>query len=139
MTPEIVEFPFAKFIVHEHFIVGEPAYGVNMGLEELRVAGAQLIPRFEGRPWGYIGNRVNFNSVDPTVYANLKAQAPNFTAMAIVAHAPSTARVAALESVLIRSADLEFGLFDDLEHAQEWMLKVLGTSRLDSSRHPHRS
>ncbi len=128
MNPELYDFPFAQFKVYPHYIVGEPVFGANMGLEETHIAREQLVPLFEGRPWGYIGNRVNLNSVDPMVYASLKEKASNFTAMAIVAYAPSTARVAALEEALIRAAKVEFGLFGDLASAEQWMLEILGVS-----------
>lgn len=121
MFKETFEFPFGKFYAHETHIVGEPNYGVNLGIPEARIVINTVASRYT-KPWGYIGNRLNGNSVDPFVYIFAREEAPLFHTMAIVAHTKATMLVASIEEVCIRSAKLQFGIFVDLDVANQWVV-----------------
>lgn len=120
MKPETFEFPFGSFYAYERYIVGEPAHGVDIGKPEARMVLDQIAVRYS-KPWGYVGNRIHGNSVDPFVYLFAKKESPLFHSMAIVAHSMSMVKIASFEESFVRSAKLEFGVFFDVDIATQWI------------------
>lgn len=121
---ERIELPFGTFDIYERYVVGEPAFGVNMGIDEASLVLDRVASRFN-RPWGYIGNRINGNSVDPFAYHFVKKTCDQFQAIAIIAGTNATRQVAMLERHFAERENLSFAIFWDLEVAKRWLMLEL--------------
>lgn len=124
---ERIELPFGKFDIYERYVVGEPDFGVNMGIEEASIILDRVASRFN-RPWGYIGNRINANSVDPFAYHFAKKTCDQFQAIAIIAGTSATRQVAMLERHFAERENISFSIFEDLEVAKRWLMLELTNS-----------
>ena len=128
MEPKTHILPFGKYTAYENYIIGEPNEFVNMGIEEACVVVDQIAYKYKGN-WGYIGNRVNRNSVDPMVYLFAKREYPNFYAMAVVTYSQHAEEFVFIEKSVADFVNLNFESFRKLNASIAWMKEKLNTNK----------
>lgn len=121
MNTTETHFDFGKVKIQDDIVVAEMKEGVtidiNYTIELLQFCKNQ----FKEKTYGYISNRVNSYSVNPTVYL-YTAKNSNVRAIAIVSADPIHRKNAAIERQFFQ---YPFEVFATLEEATAWIDKVL--------------
>ncbi|MDA0346837.1 MAG: hypothetical protein O3C43_04850 [Verrucomicrobia bacterium] len=125
---ETYELDFGTFKKFDRYILGIPNKYSNLGIPEARkvhrIIGSQFTQNY-----GYIGDRINHHSVDPTVYLYVGKESPLLKSVAIIVYSESSRTIAELEEQAANTVAFNFGIFDDLESAVAWTLS--GLDKLD--------
>ncbi len=117
---------FGTFDIYDNYILGVPNQDANMGIDEARKIIDAVGYHFTG-PFGYIGNRKNYNSVDPMAYLFAVREVPHFRVMGVVNYSALGERFLEIERVVAESADLKFNTFSKLGEAVTWVNDRLRT------------
>ncbi len=112
------DLEMGKVIFYENYLVIEVAEGICFGYEKAKELSILTNLHFENRPFGYISNRINSYSIEPTDYMRIKDVFPNLKAFAAVVY-----NRVQQTSVNIENMFLQNGIttFQDLETAQTWI------------------
>lgn len=124
MEKDIVNLPFGTFRVYPDFVVGEPEANVEMGIEKAKEVASRTLHNFD-KPFGYIGNRINVNSLDPMAYLFVTREYPLFKVMAVVSYSSIGSRFLETERLIAEHVDLHFETFRDLPSAKAWVTATL--------------
>ena len=84
---------------------------------------------FKDKPFGYISNRVNSYSVDPTIYLDTSGKFAKMKAMAVVTQRKMQRLNVQLERQFFK-AELE--VFESIEEGKAWIEKVLNYTKSNS-------
>jgi hypothetical protein len=125
---ETYELDFGTFKKFDRFILGLPDKYSNMGIPEAREVNRIIGSQFT-QNYGYIGDRQNNHSVDPTLYLYAGKENPFLKPVALVVYSKSSRSIAELEEQAANAVGFSFGIFDDLESAVSWTLS--GLDKLD--------
>ena len=128
---DFLKLPFGKFEVYENYIIGEPNAKQDMGISEAESLADQTAYHYN-QPFGYIGNRINQNSVDPMAYLLVTRKVPLVRVMAVVSYSSVGDRFLDIERKVAEHAQLRFEVFDRLRTAKEWMDQTLKSVRSPS-------
>ena len=112
---------FASIQVFEDFIIAEMFEGINFDNSVNEVLLDIFQMHFPDRPFGYISNRVNSYSVDPTVYMRTAGN-KNLVAIAVVATDEIKKLNANVEKLFFNR---EFEYFEDLTTAKDWIARII--------------
>ena len=118
-TVKAYDLEFGIFKQYDRYILGTPHKYANMGIPEAREIN-RVIGQQYTKPYGYIGNRVNIHSVDPTLYLYANKENPLLISVAIVVYSEASRKIAELEKQAADASGMKFGIFDDLDSAIEW-------------------
>ena len=129
---ETFELEFGTFKKYERYILGLPKADSNMGIPEAREIN-RLIGTQYTENYGYIGDRINANSSDPTVYLLANKENPLLKSIALVVYSEPSRKVAELEQQAAQTSGLNFGIFNDVDSAVEWTLSELDKLERDDS------
>ena len=113
--------PFGNFTIHDRYMVGEFAEGVNFELPMLDTLSSIAQEHFTA-PFGYIANRIHSYSIDPRIYKRLD-QVPLLRAMAIVTYRTATWQALQVERGFMPK--MPVGIFFDLTAALNWIESIL--------------
>ena len=117
---------FGTFDIYDNVIVGVPNRDVNMGIEEARKIIVAIGHHFKG-PFGYVGHRKNFNSVDPMAYLFAVQEVPDFRVMGVVNYSGVGERFLEIERAVAEAAALKFNTFSKFGEAVAWVKSTLRT------------
>lgn len=109
---------FGKFEIFERFMVGTLPVQIDRSRSEFTDYVVELCHRCYSEPFGYVGNRVNLNASDPSIYVSLRKLIPLWSSFALVSYSEGTSKFFYLESMALR--DFPNELFYDLENAMHW-------------------
>ncbi len=124
---EMREFDFGTLTIRDHYIIGEMAEGADVDMAEtrevLRVAGEV----FHGEPWAYISHRTRAFSYNPANHRKIDPLETNLVAFAVVITDMRQEAFASIEQAAAEGI-YEFGIFFELETAENWVKSMLEKS-----------
>jgi len=121
MNTDKITLNFGTVTVHDQLLIAEMNEGIVFDIpdnEQLLSLGSNI---FGDKPYGYISNRVNSYSINPTVYLQT-AQRSNIKAIAVVGSSESKIASTAVEKQFFK---LPFEVFTTLEEARAWLQTTL--------------
>lgn len=129
MLRKDITLDFGNFKVFENYILGTINNGVVFDAE-CKTAFAKLSDTyFKGRYFGYISNRVNSYSVDPTIYLDNSEEFAQLKAMAVVTNGYLQESNVNLERQFFKA---EMKAFHSIEEASLWIDKKITYSKSKS-------
>ncbi|MFD0861398.1 STAS/SEC14 domain-containing protein [Sungkyunkwania multivorans] len=120
---------FGKIKVFDDYIIAEIFEGINLDTALNEILLDICSAHFPKRPFGYISNRVNSYSVDPTVY-KYTAKNSNLVAIAVVASGELKKLSANIEKLFF---DREFEYFEEIDEAKEWIEHIIKSEKAHSN------
>ena len=121
MNKKEINFNFGKVKIQNHIVIAEMKEGItfdsNYNNEFLKFCKEH----YKEKNYGYISNRVNSYSVNPTVYLDT-AKKSNIRAIAVVSSNPINQGNVSIERQFFEHP---FEVFNTLEQAIKWMTEVL--------------
>ena len=118
-----LDLDFGTIKIYEQLLVSELNEGILFNVEnnrKLLLLGREV---FQGRPYGYISNRLNSYAVDPMVYRE-SAEHPELKAIAVVSSNDFTRKSAMVEQSFYNDKNL-FRIFSSYEAAEKWIRTTL--------------
>ena len=107
------EFDFGKVYFYHNFLITEIAEGVNfdhpMALQIAEVANNV----YENRPYGYIANRINSFSVQPSDYQKVKGDFVNLKVFCVVAYNDFQKKSIEVEQIFYHDTIYTFNSLDE--------------------------
>ena len=116
LKTEVTDFGVYDF--YQYFVVGEWTVD-HATAEQVEILRILFDEFFQGKPYGYIGNRVNPHSVDVAEVRTVLQQAKNLKNVAYVIYSTVAQNVANVEKTFYDSHQLH--VYSDLGKAIEWM------------------
>lgn len=113
-----IELDFGIFKIYKDFSVGEWTDN-HVSPEQVIILIDLFDSEFEGRPYGYVANRINPHSIDVTGVARIGGSESNLKRIAFVSYTTTGRSIAYLEKGYYKKHDVE--VFASLEKAIEWM------------------
>ncbi len=109
---------FGVYDFYDNFVVGEwtEDHATAEQVDALRMCFDDF---FGGKPYGYIGNRVNSHSVDVADVKSVLSQAKNLKEVAFVTYSTVSQSIAYVEKAFYKSHQLH--IYSDLQEAMQWM------------------
>ena len=122
----VIYLEFGRIELLEDYLIIEFNEGVifNAAINETIISIVEA--HFGDRSFGYITNRVNSYSVDPTIY-HRSSSVKNLKSIAIVSHTDTNRVTAGLERIFCKKP---FEIFDNLLDAKEWTRSMLVDQRI---------
>ncbi len=117
-----INLDFGNFRIFQNYVIGTMHEGVVV--DQLCKADIWKLfnTHFKDRPFGYISNRTNSYSVDPTVYMDNSERFAMMKAMAVVTNRKMQKLNVELERQFFK-AELE--VFDNLEEGKRWIENIM--------------
>lgn len=116
---KILELNFGIVKVYNNFLVSELKEGVLFDVESNRKLLQIGSEEFNGRPYGYISNRIHSYAVNPMVYRE-SAEHENLKAIAVVAPTEIGRKSATVEKNFYKDKSC-FAIFATFDEAVEWI------------------
>ncbi|MDY8135854.1 hypothetical protein [Aquimarina sp. 2201CG5-10] len=112
------ELNTGKVFFYKDYLIIEVAEGVCFNHEKAKELSKLTNLHFKDRPFGYISNRINSYSVEPTDYIKIKEVFPNIKAFAIVTYNDFQKTSVRIENMFFQG---DIVSFDNLENAVDWV------------------
>ena len=128
LSKEVYKFEFGTFYFFEHIVVSEINEGVTLVFDNTKDLIQLINDTYQGRPFGYLSNRVNSYSVDPTGYYKVEEQFPNMAGFAVVYYSPFMQGTLKIEKLFLNAP---FQGFDELNKAFDWLEYLVKSKHLD--------
>ena len=122
MSSKEYNFPSAKFIVHQHYIVAEPKACIDISFKELELLHDIVKEDIKG-PFGLIEHRQENTSINPVIYKHAKKLMPNLVAYALVSEGGAIDRSFFIEKAFMD--EMQGALFASFDAAEKWILDTL--------------
>ena len=116
-----LDMPFGSLELHDHYAIGIINEGEDLRATENKSLIKACTAYYKNNNFGYISNRINSYSVDPTVYINT-SKLPNLVAIALVISDPAQQLSADIEKVFFAKP---FEYFTSLQEAKKWIRNMV--------------
>lgn len=116
-----VNMPFGSLELHDHFTIGIINEGEDLRSDQNISIIEACTNYYKNNNFGYISNRINSYSVDPTVYIKTSKLA-NLVAIAVVISDPAQKLSADIEKVFFAKP---FEYFTSLLEAKTWIRNMV--------------
>jgi len=119
MIKSALKLEFGSVTFLDNILISELNEGILLDIphnQELLELGRE---RFNGKPYGYISNRINSYSVNPMIHLD-SANSPNLVAIAIVSDKEVVKQNTIIEKQFFRNKS-SFEVFDTLDEAINWI------------------
>jgi len=117
-----IDIDFARFELYEHFLVATIQEGVIFDTPHLQKFHEVFDQHYKDRPFGYISNRLNDYTINPTCYIETKKYDSKIVGMATLCYSEVTFKNATFAE---RFFDWPHQAFHTMEECVDWIQLLL--------------
>ncbi len=126
---EVYKFEFGTFYFFDEFVISEINEGVTLVFDDTLELIELIKDYYAERPFGYLSNRINSYSIDPTGYYKVEESFPNLAGFAVVIYNQYKGALE-IEKLFLNAP---FKGFQTIEKASFWLSGLVKDKRLESA------
>ena len=125
---QTVQYDFGTFYFFDNVVISEINEGISLVFDDTLELIEQIKKYYQGRPFGYLSNRIYSYSVDPTGYFKVEENFPNLAGFAVVMHNRFTNGALKIEKMFLAAP---FEGFMTLGEAFTWLNALVKNKQKD--------